>query len=80
MGSGLGTIGDFSYEQLLHNLKHRRDVGSYSGTAGDSLALHKSMTFTTKDRDNDIWSSGECLCGVEVRGGTAIAVTPMNLN
>ena len=40
--------------------KYRLEVGSYSGTAGDSLALHKNRAFTTKDRDNDIWSRGHC--------------------
>ena len=39
---------------------YRLEVGSYSGTAGDSLALHKNMAFTTKDRDNDIWKGGDC--------------------
>ena len=40
--------------------KYRLEVGSYSGTAGDSLAKHNKMAFSTKDRDNDDMSSGNC--------------------
>ena len=40
--------------------KYRLEVGSYSGTAGDSLAYQNKMGFTTKDRDHDIVSSQNC--------------------
>ena len=41
--------------------KYRLELSSYSGTAGgDSLAEHNNMAFSTKDRDNDRYSSGKC--------------------
>ena len=41
--------------------QYRLEVGSYSGTAGDALtSRHNNMAFSTKDRDNDIWSSNNC--------------------
>ncbi|XP_028516592.1 ryncolin-2-like [Exaiptasia diaphana] len=40
--------------------KYRLRVGSYSGTAGDSLDPQNNMAFTTKDRDNDKSSSEKC--------------------
>ena len=40
--------------------QYRLEVSSYSGTAGDSLRYHNNMAFTTKDRDNDRYSSANC--------------------
>ena len=45
--------------------QYRLEVGSYSGTAGDSLAYHNNMAFTTKDRDDDKRSSN---CAVSYTG------------
>ena len=33
--------------------KYRLNIAGYTGTAGDSLAVHNGMQFSAKDRDND---------------------------
>ncbi|XP_052704365.1 microfibril-associated glycoprotein 4-like [Crassostrea angulata] len=45
--------------------KYKLSVGGYSGTAGDSLAYHNGMKFSTRDQDNDTWGKQ---CSVERQG------------
>lgn len=45
--------------------KYKLSLGKYSGTAGDSLSTHRGAPFSTKDRDNDSWSSS---CAVSFKG------------
>ncbi|XP_060583411.1 microfibril-associated glycoprotein 4-like [Ruditapes philippinarum] len=51
-------IGDSESSYKLH-------VDGYSGTAGDALARHNEMKFSTNDRDNDLYKSN---CAVEFHG------------
>ncbi|XP_078365497.1 angiopoietin-related protein 7-like isoform X2 [Oculina patagonica] len=44
--------------------KYKLSLGTYSGTAGDSLAHHRGAAFSTKDRDNDN-NSGHCAVGTK---------------
>ena len=39
---------------------YRLHVSGYRGVAGDSLAYHNLMEFSTKDNENDQWSGGSC--------------------
>jgi len=48
------------------NTNYKISLGTYSGTAGDSLDHHRDSAFSTKDRDNDN-SSGNC--AVSFKGG-----------
>ena len=40
--------------------KYKLTVTGFTGTAGDSLAVHNGMSFSTKDRDNDRSSTHSC--------------------
>ncbi|KAM7436878.1 hypothetical protein ABFA07_013386 [Porites harrisoni] len=48
-----------SFAVTSERVKYKLSLGSYSGTAGDSLNEHRGQPFTTKDRDNDS-NSGNC--------------------
>ena len=39
--------------------QYKLTVSGYSGTAGNSFSYHSGKKFSTRDRDNDIWS-GQC--------------------
>ncbi|XP_068711514.1 ryncolin-1-like [Montipora foliosa] len=45
--------------------KYQLSLGTYSGTAGDSLSSHRGAPFSTKDSDNDSWPSN---CAVSYKG------------
>ena len=49
----------------VEQVQYRLEVGSYSGTAGESLTYHNNMAFSTKDRDND---GGSRNCAVSLTG------------
>ena len=40
--------------------KYKLTVGGFQGTTTDPMALHNGMYFTTRDSDNDQWSSINC--------------------
>ena len=44
---------------------YRLDIAGYNGTAGNSLAYHNGMQFSTKDRDNDQHGNN---CATQYRG------------
>ena len=45
--------------------KYQLNIEDYSGDAGDSLAIHNGMNFSTKDQDNDDHSGS---CAVAYKG------------
>ena len=60
---------------------YRLNIAGYTGTAGDALAWHNGMQFTTKDRDNDQYSRGNCASSNERQGPWwHNACSHMNLN
>jgi len=47
-------------------MKYRLYISDYRGTAGDSMAYHDNMSFSTKDKDNDNYAGS---CVDEYKGG-----------
>ena len=74
LSAGLSYRDCASFQRSLRILPPPRDCNrfaftffpfSVSGTAGDSLSGHRGSPFTTKDQDNDTWSSN---CAVKYKG------------
>jgi ficolin len=60
---GLAMYTTFTVDKESEN--YRLSVGGYSGDAGDSLASHNGMAFSTFDRDNDV---GSLNCAAKYHG------------
>jgi ficolin len=56
--SKFATYGSFSISGEHDN--YRLFISGYHGDAGDALTQHNGMAFTTKDKDNDKNSKGNC--------------------
>ncbi|XP_071807702.1 uncharacterized protein [Asterias amurensis] len=56
--TGYAIYDTFSIADVSDN--YRLTVGGFSGNAGNQLSGHNNMAFTTKDRDNDEWRTGNC--------------------
>ncbi|XP_071807448.1 uncharacterized protein [Asterias amurensis] len=57
--TGYANYDTFSIADVSDN--YRLTVRGYSGNAGETLSYNNNMAFTTKDRDNDGWRSGNCV-------------------
>ena len=61
---GVGKYARYSYFHVEGNsVNYKLHFSGYSGTAGDSFTAIvnlNGMQFTTRDHDNDQWSSGHC--------------------
>ncbi|XP_020628695.1 techylectin-5B-like [Orbicella faveolata] len=65
--TGKTTYAEYDFFGVAsENSKYKLSLGTYSGTAGDSLSHHRGSAFSTKDRDNDKHSSN---CANVHKGG-----------
>ncbi|KAK0065244.1 BpFREP18.4 [Biomphalaria pfeifferi] len=45
------------FQILSEKDKYKLKIGAYSGNAGDNLSYHNNMSFSTYDKDNDLYGS-----------------------
>ncbi|KAL9975446.1 hypothetical protein ACROYT_G012607 [Oculina patagonica] len=65
--SGKTAYAEYSFFSVTsERSKYKLSLGTYSGTAGDSLSYHRGAAFSTKDRDNDNSSSN---CATRCKAG-----------
>ena len=60
------TYAEYSIFRVAdENDGYRLTIGGYSGTAHESMSFHNGSMFSTMDRDNDRYTSGDCvdMCG-----------------
>lgn len=52
---------DYSYVYVSsESSSYRLSLGSYSGNAGNAMSYHNGQRFSTRDRDYDVYSYGNC--------------------
>ena len=62
------------------SVNYKLHVSGYSGTAGDTLQLQNGLFFTTRDRDNDQNSIGNCAATFDDSGWWFSSCFNCNLN
>ena len=77
-----GSHGFAEYENLNiggASENYKISFGKYRGNVGDAMKHIKGSSFSTRDKDNDLWKIGDC--AVHLKGGWwMVACTSAHLN
>ena len=53
---GESRYAEYKFFYVHHrSLSYKMEVNGYTGDAGDGFSVHNGMSFTTKDKDLDVW-------------------------